>query len=118
MKVIKDEGIISCVMAFDPGSKSGAVVERDNRVPAYIVHYANDKLNISYLKGDGTKREMPSLDVKNAEAEAVEIAQPTLSTAAVSITPFPFTENCNLIRSPQNGFSPWPSCVGSSILTW
>ena len=67
MKVIKDEGIISCVMAFDPGSKSGALVERDNRVTAYIAHYANDKLNISYLKGDGTKREMPSIDIENAE---------------------------------------------------
>jgi len=65
-KVIKDEGIISYIMVFNPGSKSGEVIKKEDRATAIIATFSNEVVKVSILRNDGSQKQMPDIDVKQA----------------------------------------------------
>jgi len=65
-RVFKDKSILSYIMVFNPGSKSGELIQKDNRVQAFEVHYDDDGISVNILNGDGTRKKMPVIDPQRA----------------------------------------------------
>jgi len=67
VRVFRDKNLISYILVFDPGSKSGDLMKKDQRLDGIIARFADGKILTSIIKQDGTKKKMPDIDIKKAK---------------------------------------------------
>ena len=73
VKVFTDPRIISYIMVFNPGSKSGELIQQDQQIKGIIARYSNGKIYISILRKDNSQKEMPTLDLELAKNTDVRL---------------------------------------------
>jgi len=73
LKVFKDESILSYVMVFSPGSKSGEIIEKEQRIGGIIASYIDNTINVNILKKDGSQKDMPGIDLELASKTDVRL---------------------------------------------
>jgi len=66
MKVFRGEGLLSYIAVFAPGSKSGNLITRDQRIAGLIARYVEGKIIIKILNEDGSQKDMPDIDLIEA----------------------------------------------------
>ncbi len=71
VQVFNDESLLSYVMVFSPGSKSGELIQQSQRVNGIVTQFSNSTIKVSILNKDGTQREMPVIDLKDATNSVV-----------------------------------------------
>lgn len=62
-----DESILSYIMVFDPGSKSGELIQPENGQKSIVVRFDGQQLHVNITKKDGSKKEMPVIDIQKAK---------------------------------------------------
>jgi len=73
MKVFEDKTLISYVMVFNPGSKSGEFIKAGEKLRSISAGLYNGEIRISITNADGSKKEMPSIVVDHAKNMNVRI---------------------------------------------
>ena len=66
VQVFKDENLLSFVMIFPAGSKSGELIQKTQRIKGIVARYTKGKIKISILNIDGSQKEMPDIDIDKA----------------------------------------------------
>jgi len=71
--VFTGESILSYVMVFDAGSKSGEIIQSDNNLEAIIAKLNDQIIDITIKYKDGSQKEMPPIDVRKAKDLSLRI---------------------------------------------
>lgn len=68
-----DASILSYVMVFEPGSKSGEFIKADDKIFKIKAGLSNGEIIIKVLNKDGAEREMPPINVEKAKTLSTRI---------------------------------------------
>ena len=71
--IFDDESILSYVMVFDPGSKSGEFIKADDKINKIKAGLFQGEIIIKVINKDGTEREMPPINVEKAKTLSTRI---------------------------------------------
>lgn len=67
LKVFKADNLLSYIMVFPSGSKSGEIIEKSNRINGITALYSNGIIKVSVIRGDGSQKPMPNIDLDLAQ---------------------------------------------------
>lgn len=73
LKVFKTEALLSYIMVFPAGSKSGEIIEKSNRINGITALYSNGIIKISIIRKDGLQKSMPDIDLELARKTNVRL---------------------------------------------
>lgn len=66
-RIFKDDKILSYVMVFPPGSKSGEILQKSQRIGGILAMFSNNSIKVSIIQKYGSQKEMTSIDLKKAQ---------------------------------------------------
>jgi len=73
-RLFAGESLLSYVMVFSPGSKSGEIIQKVNRIKGISATYTGDRIQIQVILPNGAQKPMPDIIPKEAAITDVRLS--------------------------------------------